>query len=203
MNLLAFSDVLLAVVAAGGVTVLLVMPDLPVLVKWPAIAGFLVVFIAAVLGALRYSGFTELMLWHITLSNLGALTGLPLLMMAVSSARIRLRTWESEVLEKTMRWGLFMGALAVGFAGLRPLSGAVAILSLACGVFLYQVRPAKSIVLILGLGVLGWIRGFDPIPIEFRLIGMHVGLAALLVVACSEISSLSRAPCRTVGGGGI
>lgn len=194
MTLLAFSDVLLAIVAAVCMTRLLVMQGLAVQVKWSAVSGLLVVLIASVLGALRYSGLAKLTLWHITMSNLGALTGLPLLMVAVSGARICRRTWNKDFLQGIMLWGLLLVALLVGLAGLRPLSGAVAILSLACGVMLHREHPAGSIFLILGLVVLGWIRGFDPIPIEFRLIGMHLGLAALFVVAWREIREPGRMP---------
>lgn len=188
---LALSDLLLAL--AGLWAIWHLRSAQPPSARLFARLGVVLLTAAAALGAVRYTGHVQLADLHRQASNLGAVLGLPLMMLALAYSRLETRASGPAWPRRSLTAVLVIMVCAVGLLGER-LPAAVASLGLLGVAIAAQPRlftgPAGLIIGMLGLGA--W-RGYAAVDITLRLTLLHLGLALLLLLWLREMGRMPAA----------
>lgn len=185
--MLALSDALLALVTGMALWQVHQLETLPEWMKWPALLGLCIILAAALLGALRFAGVELVTPWHQRLSDLGAMTAMPLLMSVVATRRAGLSAWLPSGWRRAVSYSLLATTMVVGLFMLRPVSGAVALLMLVLALLFSARSPLVPLTMLASLGVLAWMRGLETWPLDARLTLLHLGLAAVIWLAVIEL----------------
>ncbi|MFA5941582.1 MAG: hypothetical protein WC809_19710 [Sinimarinibacterium sp.] len=179
--LLSASD---AVLALASVYALMRLRRLhvPGCIRWAAQVGIALIGLAAAVGALRFGGLQSLGEVHQLLSDQSAIVAIPMLAIAVfarhngSSSPLR-GFWRVSVLY--VLFGLFLVDILLQQRALAALLS-VATLAMVIGC---QPRQSKwPTLLVAGLLAAGGVRSWNALPLEPRLIGLHLILAIWLAI---------------------
>ncbi|GEM_PF-2994416 len=181
--MLAVSDAVLALAGVYAMVRLWRSAPADAWVRGPALVGLLIISVAALLGALRFAGLETFTRIHVHASNLGALMGLPLLMLAVVNARVAHSGWLPQKAGRAVQLLLLLLVLAIGILTTRLHAGVLAIL-LPLFALLLSPRPWLPLLLLpLLMFLMAWVRGVEVWPLEIRLTAIHAGLIVILALS--------------------
>lgn len=151
-------------------------------VRWAARAGIALIGLAAAVGAARFGGLESLANVHGLLSDQSAIVAVPLLAMVLFIQHHEPPSPQHGHRRATVL--CVFAALLMADVLLQQRSVA-ALLSIATLATLIGSRPRQSacpILLLAGLLLAGGVRAWTALPLDARLIGLHVVLAIWLLV---------------------
>ena len=178
---LSASDALLALACAYG-WMRLANIDLQAPIRWATRAGIGLIGLAAAIGALRFGGLHRFADVHQFLSAQSAIVAMPLLAIAVFAHRTG-PTITLPAVGRARVLYVLLGLFVVNV--LLQQRDLAALLSLATLATLIGLQPRQSrwpALLLAGLLAACGVRAWTALPLEHRMIGLHLVLAIWLVV---------------------
>jgi hypothetical protein len=154
-----------------------------------AAAGALLIASAAVVGCLRFAGFDGLLALHQTLSNQGAILGLPLILMIIAW-----RWLDARLPRTALSTAAAVLVVSLALIQLRPVSAAVAFALVLVTLALSHGRRTVPALMLVCMVALAWLATAQQLPDAGRLILLHAVLAALVLIAPAALPRTQAPP---------